>query len=81
MTSPDRHHVFLPIPIYKCEGAGQITLAIVVDREGNVIKAASCFLALSTTKDPCLTETAVRPCSEVKVQSLIRAPRRNRAAT
>jgi len=34
-----RHHVYLPIPIYKCEGAGQVTLAIVVDPAGNVIKA------------------------------------------
>jgi len=53
-----RHHVFLPIPIYKCEGAGQITLAIVVDRAGNVIKAAPAS-SLSSTKDPCLTETAI----------------------
>ncbi|MDZ7634329.1 MAG: hypothetical protein U5L72_07815 [Bacteroidales bacterium] len=53
-----RHHVFLPIPIYKCEGAGQITLAIVVDRAGNVIKAAPAS-SMSSTKDPCLTETAV----------------------
>ncbi|HSO77498.1 MAG TPA: hypothetical protein VLQ76_02940, partial [Bacteroidales bacterium] len=34
-----RHHVYLPIPIYKCEGAGQVTLRIEVDRNGNVIKA------------------------------------------
>lgn len=53
-----RHHDFLPIPIYKCEGAGQITLSIVVDREGYVIKASPAS-ALSSTKDPCLTETAV----------------------
>ncbi|MFZ2286866.1 MAG: hypothetical protein WAV93_07770 [Bacteroidales bacterium] len=55
---PGRHHVFLPIPIYKCEGAGQMTLAIVVDRSGNVIKASPAS-QLSTTKDPCLAETAV----------------------
>lgn len=53
-----RHHVYLPIPIYKCQGAGQITLAIVVDRGGNVIKAEPAS-KLSSTKDPCLTETAV----------------------
>jgi hypothetical protein len=53
-----RRHVFLPIPIYKCEGAGQITLAIVVDRAGNVLKAEPAS-GLSTTKDACLTETAV----------------------
>ena len=53
-----RHHVYLPIPIYKCQGAGQITLSIEVDRSGNVIKAQPAS-SLSTTKDPCLTETAV----------------------
>ncbi len=54
----NRKHVFLPVPIYKCQGAGQITLAIVVDRSGNVIKAEPAS-KLSSTKDPCLTETAV----------------------
>jgi hypothetical protein len=53
-----RHHVYLPIPIYKCQGAGQITLAIEVDRQGRVLKAEPAS-SLSTTKDPCLTETAV----------------------
>jgi len=53
-----RHHVDLPIPIYKCQGAGQITLAIEVDRMGRVLKAEPAS-SLSTTKDPCLTETAV----------------------
>jgi len=52
-----RHHVYLPIPIYKCEGAGQITLTIEVDQSGNVLKAEPAS-SLSTTKDPCLTETA-----------------------
>ena len=42
----------------KCQGAGQITLAIVVDRSGSVIKAEPAS-KLSSTKDPCLTETAV----------------------
>lgn len=54
----NRKHVYLPVPIYKCQGAGQITLAIVVDRSGNVIKAEPAS-KLSSTKDPCLTETAV----------------------
>jgi hypothetical protein len=53
-----RHHVYLPIPIYKCQGAGQITLAIEVDQQGRVLKAEPAS-SLSTTKDPCLTETAV----------------------
>ncbi len=68
-----RHHLYLPIPIYKCEGAGQITLAIVVDRSGNVIKASPAS-ELSTTKDPCLTETAVEHALKAKFNSDLSAP-------
>lgn len=68
-----RHHVFLPIPIYKCEGAGQITLSIIVDRGGNVIKAEPAS-KLSTTKDPCLTETAVEHAFKSKFNADQSAP-------
>lgn len=68
-----RHHVFLPIPIYKCEGAGQITISIVVDRSGNVIKASPAS-GLSTTKDPCLTETAVEHAFKSRFNSDLSAP-------
>ena len=68
-----RHHVFLPIPIYKCEGAGQITLSIAVDRAGNVIRATPAS-SLSTTKDPCLTETAIEHALRSRFNSDQSAP-------
>ncbi|MCI0522305.1 MAG: hypothetical protein L0Y37_01490 [Bacteroidales bacterium] len=68
-----RHHVYLPIPIYKCEGAGQITLAIEVDQRGNVVKAEPAA-SLSTTKDPCLTETAVAHALRSRFNSDLSAP-------
>ncbi|HUW93048.1 MAG TPA: hypothetical protein VMV74_07780 [Bacteroidales bacterium] len=68
-----RHHVFLPIPIYKCEGAGQITLTIEVDRSGNVIKAEPAN-SLSTTSDACLTETAVNYALRARFNSDLSAP-------
>lgn len=68
-----RHHVFLPIPIYKCEGAGQITLTIEVDRNGNVIKAEPAS-SLSTTSDDCLTETAVTHALRARFNSDLSAP-------
>lgn len=68
-----RHHVYLPIPIYKCEGAGQLTLAIEVDRNGNVLKAEPAS-SLSTTKDPCLTDTAVEYALKSKFNSDQSAP-------
>lgn len=70
-----RHHIYLPIPIYKCEGAGQITLAIVVDRSGNVLKAEPAS-KLSTTKDPCLIETAVEHAFKSRFNQDQSAPER-----
>jgi hypothetical protein len=68
-----RHHVYLPIPIYKCEGAGQITLTIEVDQSGNVVKAEPAS-SLSSTKDPCLTETAVAHALRTKFNVDFSAP-------
>lgn len=70
-----RHHVYLPIPIYKCEGAGQIALAIVVDRNGNVIKAEP-VSKLSSTRDQCLTETAVEHALKTRFNADQSAPER-----
>ncbi len=70
-----RHHVYLPIPIYKCEGAGQITLAIIVDRSGNVVKAEPAS-KLSSTKDPCLIETAVEHAFKSRFNADQSAPER-----
>ncbi|MGQ9621498.1 MAG: energy transducer TonB [Bacteroidales bacterium] len=55
---PGRTHVYLPIPIYKCEGGGKVTLSIEVNPEGEVIKAGI-ITSETTTSDPCLTKTAV----------------------
>lgn len=68
-----RHHTYLPIPIYKCEGAGQITLLIEVDREGNVTKAQMTS-QLSTTSDQCLTETAITYALRAKFNADMNAP-------
>ena len=68
-----RHHVYLPIPIYKCEGAGQVMLAIVVDRSGNVLRAELAS-KLSTTRDQCLTETAVEHALKTKFNADQSAP-------
>ena len=70
-----RHHVYLPIPIYKCEGAGQITLTIEVDQKGNVVKAEPAP-GLSTTRDQCLTETAVTHAFRTRFNSDLSAPER-----
>ena len=35
----NRYHIRLPIPVYLAEGGGEVTLDIVVDRDGHVIEA------------------------------------------
>lgn len=55
----ERNHLYLPIPIYKCQGAGKVVLLIEVNQKGDVVKA-SVITSESTTSDPCLVETAVK---------------------
>lgn len=54
-----RTHLYLPIPIYLCQGSGKVTLAIEVNTKGDVEKA-QIITGESTTSDPCLIETAVK---------------------
>src|SRR5664280_624674 len=53
-----RNHLYLPIPIYKCEGSGKVVLTIEVDQNG-VVQKAQIAERESTASDPCLVETAV----------------------
>ena len=53
-----RNHTYLPIPIYKCQGAGKIVLLIEVSQKGTVDNA-QIIGGESTTVDGCLIETAI----------------------
>jgi hypothetical protein len=53
-----RNHLYLPIPIYKCEGSGKVVLSIEVDQNG-IVQKAQIVERESTASDPCLIETAV----------------------
>lgn len=53
-----RIHTYLPIPIYKCEGSGKVTLSIEVNPRG-LVTNARLIESESTTKDDCLVETAI----------------------
>jgi hypothetical protein len=53
-----RTHMYLPIPIYKCEGSGRVVLSIEVDQNG-VVQKAQIVDRESTVTDPCLVETAI----------------------
>ena len=52
-----RYKTYLPIPVYKCEFGGKIVVAVVVNRQGRVIKAE--VVDAESNKDDSLSEVAV----------------------
>ena len=52
-----RYKTYLPIPVYKCEFGGKIVVAVVVNRQGRVIKAE--VVDAESNKDESLREVAV----------------------
>lgn len=52
-----RYKTYLPIPVYKCEFGGKIVVAVVVNRQGRVIKAE--VVDADSNKDDSLREVAV----------------------
>jgi hypothetical protein len=69
-----RNHTYLPIPIYKCQGSGKVVLLIEVNQKGNV-ENATVIEGQSTTRDECLTETAMGTALVSRFESNINAPK------
>lgn len=69
-----RNHVYLPVPIYKCIGAGTVVLHIEINQKG-VVENARIIEAESTTSDQCLVETAVTTALISRFNSDINAPK------
>lgn len=69
-----RNHLYLPIPIYKCQGSGLVVLGIEVDQNGNVQKA-QVIERESTVSDPCLVETAVNTALQSRFNPDVNSPR------
>ena len=69
-----RNHLYLPIPIYKCQGSGKIVLSIEVNQKG-VVEKALIISDESTTSDPCLMETAVKTALISRFNSDINSPK------
>ncbi len=69
-----RNHTYLPIPIYKCQGAGKVVLLIEVNQKGTVEKAGV-YSAETTTRDECLYETAVKTALISRFNADVNAPR------
>jgi len=69
-----RTHTYLPIPIYKCQGAGKVALRIEVNQKGSVEKA-QVIAGESTTSEPCLIETAVNSALISRFNSDVASPK------
>ena len=55
----NRQTVYLPVPIYKCQGDGVVEVEIQVDRSGRVVSAKPTILG-SPSDGQCLAEAAVK---------------------
>lgn len=69
-----RHHLYLPIPIYKCRGSGKVVLKIEVNQKG-IVEDAGIIEAQSTTNDPCLIETALSTAKISRFNPDVNAPK------
>jgi hypothetical protein len=54
----DRYHLRLPVPVYKCQGAGLIEVKIAVDQRGRVVQAETNKPG-DTANEICLAEAAL----------------------
>jgi hypothetical protein len=69
-----RNHLYLPIPIYKCQGSGIVVMYIDVNQKGAVEKV-TVIEDKSTTSDPCLIETAVNSAIISRFNSDVNSPK------
>jgi len=69
----NRTHTYLPSPIYRCRGAGIITLRIEINQRGNVEKAT--LVTSESSTDQCLIETATSYAYASRFNPDINAPR------
>ena len=75
----NRYHLYLPVPVYKCEGAGEITVTIAVDQIGRVVQVD----AGGEPDDPnelCFQEAAKRSALAAKFNADFNAPLRQKGS-
>lgn len=73
-TLEGRKASHLPIPAYRCYGAGEVSVAIVVDQQGNVVNAK--VNEAVSSADDCLKNFAVRAARMSKFNRDMSAPTR-----
>jgi hypothetical protein len=74
----NRYKVYLPVPVYKCQGEGTVIVNIVVDNAGKVISAESSLQQEYPDKD-CLLEVARNYALNTRFEGNFNAPKNHRA--
>lgn len=74
----NRYKVYLPVPVYKCQGEGQVTVDILVDQTGRVI-SANPYLKRDYADKDCLLEAAKNYAMRTRFEAKFQAPKNQRA--
>jgi hypothetical protein len=74
----NRYKVYLPVPVYKCQGEGTVIVNIIVDQTGEVISAESRLSQEYSDKD-CLLEVARNYALKTRFEGNIYAPKNHKA--
>jgi hypothetical protein len=72
-----RYHLSLPVPVYKCEGEGEITLSFAVDQKGRVVQVQVPDVG-DSFNDLCLADAARKAILETRFNSDFEAPFRQK---
>ena len=72
-----RTHVYLPVPVYKCQGSGKVVMDIVVNTNGYVM-SASINKAESKITEDCLVEAANRAALTARFNASGAAPNKQK---
>ena len=74
----NRFKVYLPVPVYKCQGEGIVNVNIIVDQIGKVVSADP-FLAKDYTDKDCLLEIARNYALKTRFEGNFNAPKLHKA--
>jgi hypothetical protein len=74
----NRYKVYLPVPVYKCQGEGTVFVNIIVDQTGKVISAEPGLSKDYSDKD-CLLEVARIYALKTRFEGNIYAPKNHKA--
>lgn len=77
-TPFNRYKSYLPVPVYKCQGEGTVSVNIIVDQTGKVISAEPSLLKEYSDKD-CLLEVARNYALKTRFEGNIYAPKNHKA--